>query len=277
LTRRCTAIDDGNVPSADANLILGDSVSIPSTGGDLCPVLELRGVSVVVDGHQLLHDVNLMIRSGECHALLGPNASGKTALLKAIMGLAGYEIESGEILLFGRSIARCETDERARRGIGLFFQRPPPLHGLTLDELVQISEPPIREPELVRARALELGCAQLLDRDLDDDLSGGETKLAELFQLVVRAPTLCLIDEPDAGVDADNIKIIGSTLAGLLADSARTHGVRAAIIISHSGRIFDFVRPTTAHVLQGGSMVHSDDVPGLLKEIKSRGYRNLTP
>jgi Fe-S cluster assembly ATP-binding protein len=253
------------------------SVSVPDTDAETRAVLELRGVTVAVDGHQLLRDVNLMVRPGECHALLGPNASGKTALFKAIMGLAGYDIESGEILLFGQSIAGCETDERARRGIGLFFQRPPPLHGLSLDELVQMSEPPIRKPERVRARALKFGCAALLDRDLNDDLSGGETKLAELFQLVVRAPKLCLIDEPDAGVDADNIEIIGRTLAGLLANPTRTHGGRAAIIISHSGRIFDFVQPTTAHVLHGGSMIHHDDAQGLIREIRTHGYRNLTP
>ena len=240
-------------------------------------MFELRGVTVAVAGRQLLHGLDLTVADGECHALFGPNASGKTALLKAIMGLADYTVEAGELLLHGEDITRYSTDERARRGIGLFFQRPPPIHGLSIDELVQLSEPRILQSDQVRALVGELGCAPLLDRDLDDDLSGGETKLAELLQLAVRAPALCLVDEPDAGVDADNIEAIGQTLAGLLEGPAQGSGGRAAIVISHSGRIFDFVRPTVAHVVAGGTLIHRSDARSLLREIRAHGYRDVIP
>jgi Fe-S cluster assembly ATP-binding protein len=248
----------------------GAAAVVPSSSA----LLELRGISIAARGHPVLEKVDLRVGSGECHVLFGPNGSGKSALVMGIMGLPGYAITSGSMRFRGEEITSLPSHERARRGIGLFYQRPPTVHGVSLRELAAMCQQGQRAPESVENLARQLRCVSLLDRDANDGFSGGEIKLSELLQLLAREPVLSLIDEPDAGVDVDNLAVVGSALRGLIAGEAGCCP-RAAILITHSGRILDYVKPDVGHVLGGGTIVRHGDPAALFAEIRANGYQRM--
>lgn len=235
-------------------------------------LLELDGVSVSVRGRAVLRSIDLHVGTGECHVLFGPNGSGKSALVMSIMGLPGYAVTAGRIRLRDEDITELPAHERAKRGLGLFYQRPPTVHGVSLRELATLCQQEREAPESPQSLAERLRCAPLLDRDVNDGFSGGEIKLSELLQLLAREPALSLIDEPDAGVDVDNLAVVGSALRALIAGEAGCCP-RAAILITHSGRILEYVKPDVAHVLGGGTLVRHGDPEKLLGEIRAHGYR----
>jgi Fe-S cluster assembly ATP-binding protein len=238
------------------------------------PLLELDGIDVSVRGRAVLRNVDLTLGAGECHVLFGPNGSGKSALVMCIMGLPGYTITSGQMRFRGEEITHLPSHERARRGIGLFYQRPPTVHGVSLRELAAMCQQAQTTAGSVESLAGRLRCVSLLDRDVNDGFSGGEIKLSELLQLLAREPALSLIDEPDAGVDVDNLAVVGSALRGLIAGEAGCCP-RAAILITHSGRILDYVKPDVGHVLIGGTLVRHGDPMALFAEIRANGYGGL--
>ena len=250
---------------------IGASTAMVSSSTSL---LELHGISITARGHPVLEKVDLRVGSGECHVLFGPNGSGKSALVMGIMGLPGYAITSGSMRFRGEEITSLPPHERARRGIGLFYQRPPTVHGVSLRELAAVCQAGQSAPVSVEALAQRLGCAPLLDRDTNDGFSGGEIKLSELLQLLAREPILSLIDEPDSGVDADNLSVVGSALRGLIAGEASCCP-RAAILITHSGRILDYVKPNVGHVIGNGRIVRHGDPAALFAEIRANGYKRL--
>ncbi len=234
-------------------------------------ILELDRVNVAVDGRPILHDINLRIESGETHVLFGPNGSGKTSLLAAIMGLPRYQVTSGTIRFEGQDVAALSIDERARLGIGLLYQRPPTLRGLRLGDLADIcagSSPTATVTEI--AERLRLG--HLLQRNVNDGFSGGELKKSELLQLMLRRPKLALIDEPDAGVDLDSVVLVGETIKHVLEQPSTDGVIPAGLIITHTGYILNYLRPTASHVLFGGTLVAHAEGSKLLAEIQTYGY-----
>ncbi|HLN96933.1 MAG TPA: ATP-binding cassette domain-containing protein [Pyrinomonadaceae bacterium] len=234
-------------------------------------MLDLDQVDIAVDGRPILHDITLRIESGETHVLFGPNGSGKTSLLMAIMGLPRYQITSGTIRFQEQDIAGLSIDERARLGIGLLYQRPPTLRGLRLGELADICAGKSQTAAVTEiAERLHLG--HLLRRNVNDGFSGGELKKSELLQVMLRRPKLALIDEPDAGVDLDSLVLVGETIKRMLELPSTDGVVPAGLIITHTGYILSYLRPTASHVLFGGTLVAHAEGSKLLAEIQTYGY-----
>jgi Fe-S cluster assembly ATP-binding protein len=234
-------------------------------------MLQLDDVTVEVDGRPVLRDVTLRIRPGETHVLFGPNGSGKTSLLMAVMGLSRYRVTRGRILFQGRDITRLAVDERARLGIGLMHQRPPSVRGIPLGQLAEVVGHGRNSGRLLEL-AEQLGCVGLLARDVNVGFSGGEIKKAELLQLMAQRPALALIDEPDAGVDLDSMAVVGRAISGLAQQPRADAPAPAALIITHTGHILNYLRADMGHVLYNGTLVAEGNARELIEEIRAHGY-----
>jgi Fe-S cluster assembly ATP-binding protein len=170
-------------------------------------MLEIENLSVETNGKRILHNLNLTIASGETHVLFGPNASDKTTLLMTIMGFPQYKVTQGRILFKGKDITHLSIDKRARLGIGIAFQRPPSIRGVKVRDIAKSCLCGGKNGKTVETTATKLNVKELLDRDVNLGFSGGELKLSELFQLTMQDPDLILLDEPDSGVDLENITL----------------------------------------------------------------------
>ncbi len=228
-------------------------------------MLKIEDLSISVSDKEVLSDINLEIKKGERLALLGPNGSGKTSLLMAIMGFSNYRIKKGNIIFKGRNINKLSIDERARLGIGIMFQRPPTIRGVKTRQLMEL----IKGGDFnVDKEAEELTLKKFLDRDVNMDFSGGEIKRSELLQVLASSPELSLFDEPESGVDLENIALVGKVMNRIL-DKNKDN---AALIITHTGYIFDYVEPTKGCILVGGRVHCIGDAKQILQTIKKHGY-----
>lgn len=232
-------------------------------------MLLVEDLAVEIDGKLVLKGVNLSIREGETHVLMGPNGSGKTTLLRALMGLGKYNLVRGKVLLYGQEITYMSPDERAKLGLGIAFQRAPTIRGVTLR---QIGGHITNGEHTLEQIAKQLGCEELLDRDLNYGFSGGEMKKSELLQLLLQAPRFALIDEPESGVDLDNIAVIGEAINLLLGKKRVLEKKRAGLIITHTGHILDYVNADYGHVMIEGVIVCRGNPRDLFKQIKEHGY-----
>ncbi len=232
-------------------------------------MLVVEDLAVEIDGKLVLKRVNLSIGEGEAHILMGPNGSGKTTLLRAIMGLGKYKVVKGRILWYGQEINDMPPDERAKLGLGIAFQKAPVIRGITLR---QIGGHITNGEHTLEVMAKQLGCEELLDRDLNYGFSGGEMKKAELLQLLLQAPRLALIDEPESGVDLDNIAIIGEAINLLLGKTKVLEEKKAGLIITHTGHILDYVNADYGHVMIEGVIVCGGNPRDLFKQIREHGY-----
>lgn len=236
-------------------------------------MLKVEGLSIEVDGNQILHNVYLEIDAGETHVLFGPNGSGKTTLLMAMMGFPRYKVASGRILFKDEDITRLSVDERARLGIGISFQRPPAIRGVSMRDMALACLKARHNEASVDELAARLELGNFLDRDVNLGFSGGELKRSELLQLLAQDPELVLLDEPDSGVDLDSISLVGSTINTLLQkDLVRTRH-HAGLIITHTGHILDYVHADKAHCMLDGTIVCSGNPRELLDHIRAVGYR----
>ena len=171
-------------------------------------LLEIEDLSVSIGSKQVLKNFDLRINRGETHALFGPNGTGKTTLLNVIAGIPRYTIDGGRIVFKGKDITHMSMDERARLGIGMAFQRPPAIRGLRLKDLIKIINPKADAPAILKKMDFEA----FGDRDVNRGFSGGEVKRSEMVQLLAQQPDLVMLDEPDSGVDLENIKLIGEAI-----------------------------------------------------------------
>ena len=237
------------------------------------PVLEVRDLSVAVGRKRVLSRLNLSIGPGEVHVLLGPNGGGKTTLLMSIMGMPGYRVTGGRILFMGRDVTGSSVDERARAGIALAFQKPPAVRGITLGSLTEKVLDRRGGGGGGRAAALAAGLRlePHLRRDLNVGLSGGEMKRSEVLQLLAMEPVLALFDEPESGVDLDNISVVGESMRSVLAiGPGRSR--KAGLIVTHTGHILRFVPADRGHVLMGGSLVCRGHPQVLFEDVKKHGF-----
>ena len=228
-------------------------------------MLEIENLSVETNGKRILHNLNLTIAPGETHILFGPNASGKTTLLMTIMGFPQYKVTQGRILFKGKDITHLPIDKRGRLGIGIAFQRPPSIRGVKVRDIAKSSLRHSKNGKAVETIATKLNVKDLLDRDVNLGFSGGELKLSELFQLTVQEPDLILLDEPDSGVDLENIKLVGKTINALLQTSA-------GLIITHTGHILNYVNAQKGHILLDGKLHSQLEPRRLLDTIEECGY-----
>ncbi|URA10959.1 ABC transporter ATP-binding protein [Thermospira aquatica] len=237
------------------------------------PILEIRHLSVSVENKLLLKDISLSIPEGQTHVLFGPNGSGKSSLMLTLMGFPQYRIEEGQILFKGKDITHSSPSERSALGMGIAFQSPPAIKGLKLENLV--SEIASRfYPEFVLEDASrELSMESYLHRDVNHGFSGGERKRSEILQLSAQNPDLILLDEPESGVDIENMKTIGEAIRNILHRGAREKRTKSAFIITHTGYILDYLAADWGYVLVDGQIQCENNPYELLRLIEINGFQ----
>jgi Fe-S cluster assembly ATP-binding protein len=243
-------------------------------------MLQIEDLQVRLGDKEILKHIDLEIQKGETHVLFGPNGSGKTSLLMTIMGYPQYEVTAGKIIFKGEDITHLPIDERARLGIGMSYQRPPTINGLKTRQLVQLcAKKQVNEDVL----AEQVNFKEFLDRDVNAGFSGGEIKRSELLQLMAQAPDLMLFDEPESGVDMENIALVGKTIASLLQKSplaldkksimqAKLERTKMGLIITHTGYILDYVSADKGQVLFDGMLSCVSNPGEILNCVSESGY-----
>jgi Fe-S cluster assembly ATP-binding protein len=232
-------------------------------------MLVLRDLAVSVEGREVLSGIDLTIRYGETHVLFGPNGSGKTTLLMALMGFPRYRVTRGSVIFAGEDITALPPDERARRGMGIMFQRPPTVRGVSLEQMVGICS---RDGIDVKALAGNMNLDAFLSRDVNHGFSGGEIKRSELLQLQAQNPDLVLLDEPESGVDMENLQLVGKSIRRLLQKDLVRKRSKSGLIITHTGYILDYVEADHGHVLCDGTIVCSGNPREQLEGIRKHGF-----
>ncbi len=236
-------------------------------------MLEIKNLAVAVGDREILHDVSLTIRMGETHVLFGPNGSGKTTLLATIMGFPKYRVTGGSITFKGKDMTGLSLDERARLGIGMSFQRPPVVRGVKTRDMVAVCLRERGDGEMISKLAVKTDLVSFLDREINYGFSGGEIKRSEVLQLLAQKPELALLDEPESGVDLENIALIGELINELLEkDCPIVDRKCMGLIITHTGHILDYVDARTGYVMCEGRIGCEGDPHEILKTIKQKGY-----
>jgi Fe-S cluster assembly ATP-binding protein len=237
-------------------------------------LLDIKDLVVSVNDKEILHGVSLNIPAGETQIIFGPNGGGKTTLLMTIMGFPRYKVTSGKIFFKGTDVTDMSVDERARLGMGIMFQRPPVVRGVKTRDMVAACLNKDNSDELVAELAGKANMSDFLSRDINYGFSGGEIKRSELLQLSAQSPNLVLLDEPESGVDLENIALIGSLINDLL---GKIHPIRerinSGLIITHTGHILNYVNARTGYVMFDGNIICEGEPLDMLNTIKEKGYR----
>jgi Fe-S cluster assembly ATP-binding protein len=245
-------------------------------------MLSIRDLHVEVDGRKILNGIDLEVDGGEIHAIMGPNGSGKSTLSYVLAGKDGYEITRGSVTYRGENLLEMEPDQRAARGIFLAFQYPVEIPGVATMQFLKVALNSQRKarglPELstpdfmrfVRERAAGLRIdPEMLKRPVNVGFSGGEKKRAEILQMAILEPSLCVLDETDSGLDIDALRVVADGVNALREPD------RAMIVITHYQRLLDYIVPDHVHVLSGGRIVRSGD-KSLALELEEKGYAGFT-
>jgi Fe-S cluster assembly ATP-binding protein len=231
--------------------------------------LKVVDLSAAVDGKQILDKLSIEVPFGEIHALMGPNGSGKSTLCHVLTGRAGYQVR-GSASVDGNEILELDVDERSRLGLMQSFQYPTEIPGVRLGEFLReaAEERGIASDVAVariEAESKRFGMERFLDRSLNDDLSGGEKKRSEIFQLAVLHPRMALLDEIDSGLDIDALRVVARGVNALRRED------RAILLVTHYKRLLEHVPVDHVHVMAGGRIVRSGG-PELADELERTGY-----
>lgn len=237
-------------------------------------ILEINDLCVAVGDKQLINHLNLIVPRGEVHVVLGQNGSGKTSLMMTIMGFSKYKVTNGQILFNGKDIAELDVQERAKLGIAITQQRPPTINGVKLRSILHYilkeeDNPEQKMMELAKSAHME----SFLDRCINDGLSGGEIKRAELLQLIAMSPGFSMMDEPDSGVDIEALALVGE-LMNKVFSAKKNHPVKrnSGIIITHTGNILKYFNIDKAHIMHNGRIGCSGNPTLILDTVRERGY-----
>ncbi len=242
------------------------------------PLLKIEDLHVEVDGKEILKGVNLEIKKGEVHALMGRNGSGKSTLSYALMGHPNYTITKGRIVYKGQEINELATDERARLGLSLAFQYPVAIPGVSVSNFLRATTKAVRGQEVpIKEFRKELQTAmdklgvpkEFLSRYVNDGFSGGEKKRLEILQLTMLKPSIAILDETDSGLDIDALKTVSSGINALATSET------AILLITHYQRILNYVQPDFVHVFQEGRIVTSGGAE-LSSKLEEHGYDWVT-
>lgn len=235
-------------------------------------MLKIENLKVNVGDREVLHGIDLQINDGETHVLMGPNGSGKSTLLMTIMGSGNYEITGGRILYNDKDITHMPIHDRAKLGIGMLFQRPPTISGLKLGKLLTAISGGKTGDIPGYARAVNMD--GFLERDINKGFSGGEIKRSEVLQLMVQRPDFVMIDEPESGVDLENISLMGNSIAQLLQkDLHIVNRQKSGLIITHTGHILNYIEADFGHVMIDGEIRCHGNPREILNVIKEKGYK----
>jgi Fe-S cluster assembly ATP-binding protein len=235
-------------------------------------VLEVRGLHAAAGGQEVLHGIDLTVRSGEVHVIMGPNGSGKSTLAHALMGRPGTEVTEGSITMDGRELVGLPSWQRARAGLFLALQHPVEVPGVGLSSLLgaalgrdERSEGDLQARMADEAKSVGLD-PRLLRRPLNVDLSGGERKRTEMVQLGVLRPAITVLDEVDSGLDVDALGEVARRL-----QQATTDWGVGILAITHFNRFLVQLEADLVHVMVGGRIVATGDA-ALALELEQTGY-----
>jgi Fe-S cluster assembly ATP-binding protein len=247
-------------------------------GVDIMHSLKIVNLFVKINDHLILKDFNLEIKSGEIHAIMGPNGTGKSTLSKVIMGDETYEVVSGDIYFDDIKINNLKTDERARLGIFLGMQMPIEVEGVTNADFLRTALH-TRDKENFKLFSFIKKLDKTVDllkinkdmihRSVNKGFSGGERKKNEILQMYMLEPEIVLLDEIDSGLDVDSLKLVGEHVMNYYEENNP-----AILVITHYQRLLDYIKPTHVHILKDGCIVKSGDI-SLVKEVESVGYEKI--
>jgi Fe-S cluster assembly ATP-binding protein len=240
------------------------------------PTLDIQNLQVAIGDKPIVKGLSLTIRSGEVHAIMGPNGTGKSTLAKAIAGHPDYTITGGNVLLDGKSVLEMEADERARSGLFLAFQYPSEIPGVTIANFLRAAlQARLGEGEEIDATAYYKQLYAKMDmlkidrkftsRAVNDGFSGGEKKRCEILQMAMLQPKFALMDETDSGLDIDALRIVADGV-----NTLRGPGL-GVLLITHYQRLLDYIVPDHVHVMYDGRIVKSGDKT-LALELEAKGY-----
>ena len=243
-------------------------------------MLEINNLHAKIEdeGREILKGLSLKVKAGEVHAIMGPNGSGKSTLSYILSGREGYEVTEGSVSFKGENLLEMEPDERAAKGVFLAFQYPIEIPGVATMQFLKVAlnsqrkargEAELSTPDfmrLVKEKSAALNVSQeMLKRPVNVGFSGGEKKRAEILQMAVLEPSLCILDETDSGLDIDALKLVAEGVNKLRSPD------RAMIVITHYQRLLDYIVPDHVHVLSGGRIVKSGGKE-LALELEAKGY-----
>jgi len=242
-------------------------------------ILKIEDLTVKIDGNTILKNFNIEMKSGEIHAIMGPNGTGKSTLSKVIMGDPNYKIISGTIKYDDIILNDLTTDERARLGIFLGMQLPIEIEGVTNSDFLRTAVH-AKEKDNFKLfdfiKELENNVSKLkmdkemIHRSINMGFSGGERKKNEILQMYMLKPSLVMLDEIDSGLDVDSLKTVGTNVMDYYNEYKPI-----MLVITHYQRLLDYIKPDYVHILKDGQIIKTSDAT-LVKEIETNGYDNIS-
>jgi Fe-S cluster assembly ATP-binding protein len=253
------------------NLFLLTEVAI--MGGS---VLTIKDLHVEIEGKEILKGVNLEIKGGEIHAIMGPNGTGKSTLSSAIMGHPKYQVTGGSVTLDNEDVLEMEVDERARAGLFLAMQYPSEISGVTNADFLRSSINARREEgqeislmKFIRTMDSKMEFLEMdpnmAQRYLNEGFSGGEKKRNEILQMMMIEPKIAILDEIDSGLDIDALKVVSKGINEMRSSDF------GCLIITHYQRLLNYITPDFVHVMMQGRIVKSGG-PELAQRLEAEGY-----
>lgn len=241
-------------------------------------LLEVRNLHATVDGTEILKGVDITVRSGEIHAIMGLNGSGKSTFTKVLAGHPSYKVTQGTLLFDGQDLLTLAPEERARGGIFLAFQYPVEIPGVANDQFLRLAYntvqgqrgkeelDPLEFDDFVREKMKLLKMSpDFLDRSVNEGFSGGEKKRNEILQMALLEPRLALLDETDSGLDIDALRIVANGVNQLFNKD------NALILVTHYQRLLDYIVPDYVHVMEGGRIIKTSGKE-LALALETHGY-----
>ena len=242
--------------------------------------LEIRNLHVSIDGKEILKGIDLTVRQGEVHAIMGPNGTGKSTLAYTLMGHPSYTVTEGEVFFKGQNILEFQPDVRARMGIFLAFQYPVAIPGVTVANFLRtainarrreanpedkgVAIPEFRKMVKQKMETLKMDPA-FAGRYLNDGFSGGEKKRAEILQMAVLKPEIAILDETDSGLDIDALRIVSEGVNALRSSDL------GVLLITHYQRMLNYISPDFVHIMLGGKIVETGGAD-LALHLEEQGY-----
>jgi len=241
-------------------------------------MLTIKNLHANIGDKEILKGINLNIKAGEVHAIMGPNGSGKTTLSSVIAGREDYEVTNGDITLNGEALLDLAPEERAHKGVFMSFQYPVAIPGVTVTNFIKTAinakrkaagkedMPAAELLKMIREKAKLIGIDRsFLSRSLNDGFSGGEKKRNEIFQMAMLEPKMAILDETDSGLDIDALKTVANGVNKLKSKD------NAVIVITHYQRLLEYIVPDFVHVLSDGKIVKTGGKE-LALELEEKGY-----
>jgi Fe-S cluster assembly ATP-binding protein len=238
---------------------------------------------IAEDQKQILKGVNLEIKPGEIHAIMGPNGAGKSTLSYVLAGREDYEVTDGSVTLDGEDLLEMEPEERAAAGLFLAFQYPIEIPGVPMTLFLKTAVNAVRKQRgqeeldaigfmrLMKETCNKLGVnEEMLKRPVNVGFSGGEKKRAEVLQMAMLDPKLCILDETDSGLDIDALRIVADGVNALRSPE------RSMLIITHYQRLLDYIKPDFVHIMANGKIIKTGG-PELALELEEKGYADFVP